>query len=254
MKRFLSCLAVALLLFLTSTPAALAVSPIIQDDAGLLTEAEEASLAETMQQISEYGTPIFWTTDTQGNDALLAEQFYRSKIGTESGTLFMINMGTRLLTIHSDGEIYQTVTRSLATTITDNVYRYASSGDYYQCAASAFGQIRRLLQGERIARPMKLISNILLAVTLSLLIIYIYISLRYEQHRTTKKVKTAVPVSVLSGAAFSAAIRNTEQKMTKRVKTNLNSDSGHSGRGGFGGGGGFSGGSGHSGGGGSHRF
>ena len=97
------------------------------------------------------------------------------------------------------------------------------------------------------------ISNVLLAVTLALMIVYFYITARYEQHSTTKKLKTAVPVSVLSGAAFSAVMLNTQKKMTKQVKTDISSSSGSGSRGGggFGGGGGGGGGGGSSG---SHRF
>ena len=245
---------VMILCLLLSLPAYAANEPIIADDADLLSYEEEQSLYETMLEICEYGTPMFWTTRQSGNDQILVENFYRSRIGTESGTLFVINMNSRLLTVFSDGAIYRTITTAEANSITDNVYRYASSGDYYQCASKVFSQIGKLLRGESISRPMKLVSNLLLAVTLALMIVYLYISRRYEQHRTTANAKTAVPVSVLTVAAFSASILNSHRKMTRQVKTNL-SDLGSGGRsGGFGGGFSSGGGGGHSGGGGSHRF
>ncbi len=246
---------ILLLAILIALPASAENTPVIRDDADLLTTAEEQDLLQAMQQICDYGTPMFWSTRESGDDRQLAEDFLHAQIGRTSGALLVINMHSRLITVYSDGDIYRTITPSESDTITDNIYRYASAGNYYECARSAFDQIGRLLRGERIARPMKLISNLLLAVTLSLLIVYIYISQRYEQHTTTRKVKTAVPLSVLSSAAFSATIINKNQKLTRQLKTNLNSDSGSGGRSGghFGGGGGFSGG-GHSGGGGSHRF
>ena len=244
-----------LLALLLSIPAMADNSPIIRDDADLLTDSEERDLLADMQEICEYGTPMFWSTLETGDAEQLAEDFYHAQIGRTSGTLLVINMRSRVITVYSDGDIYRTITTSEANTITDNIYRYASSGDYFKCARSAFEQIGRLLRGERIARPMKLISNFLLSVTVALLIVYLYISKRYEQHAATGKVKTAVPVSVLSAAAFSATIHNKQQKLTRQLKTDLGSDSGSGGRsGGFGGGGGFSGGGGHSGGGGSHRF
>ncbi len=255
MKTAIGKILIILTVLLLSVPAYAANEPIIADDANLLTAEEEQSLYSVMQQLSEYGTPMFWTTRESGNDQTLVENFYRSQIGRDSGTLFVINMNSRLLTVFSDGEIYRTITSSEASTITDNVYRYASAGEYYECARNVFAQIGRLLRGERIARPMRLISSLLLAVTLALLIVYLYISWRYEQHRNTAKIKAAVPVSVLAGTAFTAKVIESRKKMTRQVKTNL-SDSGsggHGGHGGFGGGGGFSGG-GHSGGGGSHRF
>ena len=255
MKKFCFTLAItfALLLVLPFNANA-APAPIIRDDADLLTDEEEQKLYSVMEQICEYGTPMFWTTTESGNDDTLVRNFYREQVGTQSGTLFVINMKSRVLTIFSDGDIYRTITNAEADTITDNVYRSAGAGRYFECASSVFEQISRLLRGEQIARPMKIISNLLLALTLSLMIVYLYISKRYEQHSTTSKVKTAVPVSVLSGAAFTAAILNTQKKITKRTKTNISSSSGSGGgHYGGGGGGGFSGG-GSSGGGGSHRF
>ncbi len=230
-----------------------APTPIIQDDADLLTDAEEKELYGVMEAICEYGTPVLWTMREPGDYQSLADRHYRDLLGTSSGTMLVMNMYERVLTIRSNGAISRTITNAEADTITDNIYRYAGSGRYYECARAAFEQIGKVLRGERIARPMKLISNVLLAVTLALMIVYFYITARYEQHSTTKKLKTAVPVSVLSGAAFSAVMLNTQKKMTKQVKTDISSSSGSGSRGGggFGGGGGGGGGGGSSG---SHRF
>ncbi len=247
-------LLILVLTFTLSAPVFSDNTPIIRDDADLLSDAEEQDLLTVMQEICEYGTPIFWSTTASSDAEQLAENFYHTQIGKTSGTLLAINMNSRVITVFSDGDIYRTVTRSEANTVTDNIYRYASAGNYYQCAQSAFEQIGRLLRGERIARPMKLISSILLAVTLALLIEYLYISKRYEQHDTAGKVKTAVPLSVLSASAFTATILNKQQRLTRQTKTDLSSDSGSRSGGHFGGGGGGFGGGGSSGGGGSHRF
>ena len=231
-----------------------AQTPIIRDDADLLTDEEEKQLYTVMESICEYGTPVFWSTTKSGNDQTLADQFYHSELGRTSGTLLVINMNTRVITLKSDGAISRTVTNADADTITDNIFRYARSGKYYECAESAFRQVYKLLEGGRIARPMKTISNALLAVTLALMIVYFYLTKRYEQHSTTRRIKTAVPVSVLSAAGFSMLISNSQKKMIKQVKTDIGSHSGSGrsggGHGGFGGG--FSGG--HSGSSGSHRF
>lgn len=45
------------------------------------------------------------------------------------GTVFAIDMDNRNIWIHSDGAVYQVVTKGYADTVTDNVYRYASRGD-----------------------------------------------------------------------------------------------------------------------------
>ena len=86
--------------------------------------------------------------------------------------------GTRNLTLYSSGDNYDTITRTDANVITDNVYRYASQGDYCGAAENAFRQCLSLLEGRKIARPMKYINNALLSLILSILLMYGFISLR----------------------------------------------------------------------------
>ena len=144
---------------------------IIEDKADLITDAQEAELAASMKEITAYGNVAFVTADS---NRVSAEQYaadcYRERFGTQSGTLFLIDMENRMLWIHSDGAVYKVITKAYADTITDNVYRDASVGDYYECAAEVYRQISTLLEGERIAQPMKYISNGLLAVILALLL------------------------------------------------------------------------------------
>ncbi len=144
---------------------------IIDDGADLLTEVEEQKLAEIMQEIAIYGNVTFVSVE---ENAISAEDYARScyatLFGAQSGTLFLIDMDNRMLWIHSDGAIYNVITTAYAETITDNVYRYASQGQYYECAEEVYQQIFALLQGQKIAQPMKYISNMLLAMILALLI------------------------------------------------------------------------------------
>lgn len=146
---------------------------VIEDNADLLTGEQENSLAAVMRDITAYGNVAFKTIDNNHTSAeSFARNYYKDQFGTKSGTLFLIDMDNRMLWIHSDGAVYRTVTKSYAETITDNVYRKASAADYYGCAVEVYGQIFTLLEGDRIAQPMKYISNILLAMILALLINY----------------------------------------------------------------------------------
>lgn len=144
---------------------------VIHDDANLLTDEQEQELGWEMQKINAYGHAAFVSVS---ENSLSAESYARScyttLFGTQSGTLFLIDMDNRKLWIHSDGELYKVVTTAYAETITDNVYRMASNGEYYECAKEVYREIYALLQGERIAQPMKYISNTLLAMILALLI------------------------------------------------------------------------------------
>lgn len=150
---------------------------VIEEDAGLLSQEQCQALADSLTEMTAYGNVAFKTIgENDGNTEDYAESYYRSQFGTDSGTLFLIDMGNRNLYIFSDGAVYQTITKAYANTITDNVYRYASQGNYYQCASEAFGQMLALLQGQKIAQPMKYICNGLLALILALLLHFCLVS------------------------------------------------------------------------------
>lgn len=220
---------------------------IMEDDAELLTDAECEELAATMQKITEYGNVAFKTVNTNSSSAEnLARNFYRQKFGSESGTLFLIDMDNRKIWIYSDGVVYQTITTAYANTITDNVYRYASDGDYFGCANEAFQQIFALLQGNRIAQPMKYISNALLAVILALLLNFGLIS---YYMRITKPRNSEILDSIQKKFEYTKPIASFTHET--KVYDPVSTDSGSSG-----GGGSSSGGSGghSSGGGGGHSF
>lgn len=146
---------------------------LVEDWAELLTDEQLNGLAEMMQGITVYGNAAFVTTDRNASSTEnFAREYYMDRFGTDSGTVFVIDMEQRNIWIHSDGAVWKVVTTANANTVADNVYRYASRGDYYGCAAEAFKEIHALLEGERIARPMKYIGNALLAMILALLANY----------------------------------------------------------------------------------
>lgn len=227
---------------------------LLSDDAQLLDEEEEQELAAQMQGITAYGNAIFKTTDSGVWDtASYAGEYYREKIGTDSGMLLLIDMDNRMIWIHCDGAIYQVITKSYANTITDNVYRYASNGDYYKCAAQAYGQALTLLEGNRIAQPMKYISNALLAVIAALLLNYALVCFFTGKRKLGRK-------ELLGNAGN--CFRYTEPRAffvreTRTYHPTSSGGSGSSGRSSGGGGssrGGSSSGGRSSGGGGGHRF
>lgn len=222
---------------------------LLEDDAKLLSEEEKSQLAVQMQEITLYGNAAFKSVSFNNlSAASFARDFYHDSFGQTSGTLFLIDMDNREIYIFSDGTIYKTLTSSYANTITDNVYQYASKGDYYSCASRAFVQIQSLLAGQKIAQPMKYISNILLALIFAALINYflaMYLS------------GSAKPDSseILSAISTKFTFTHPKKQLTKQEKIYSppsSSGGGHSGGGHHGGG--HSGGGHHSGGGGGHRF
>ena len=219
---------------------------LLEDDAGLLTEEEIRLLALEMQDITAYGNVAFKSISYNIHSASsFARDYYHQQFSSESGTLFLIDMDNREIYIFSDGSVYRTITSAYASTITDNVYRYASSADYYSCASQAFEQIRILLSGRRIAQPMKYISNALLALILASLINYFVV-------RIMSRSKEPSTGEILGAASTRFSFTDPKRYLTRQTKIYHPPSSGGGSHGG--GGGGHSGGGHSSGGGGGHRF
>ena len=215
----------------------------INDEEDLLSPEEEESLLEIMKPITEYGNAAFMTGRISSSSYVSATgDVYHNLFGTESGTIFMIDMNHRQLIIFSDGAVYKIITKNYADTITDNIYRMARDGNYYDCAREAFTEIYTLLSGYRIAQPMRHITNAMLAVILSALILY-FVARRSARQRSAQSDEV---LSVLGASALFSAGGLDFSSQKKVYNPHSDNDS----RGGGGGGGG----GGSSGGGGSHGF
>ena len=236
---------------------------IIEDDADLLTADEENNLIPIMQGITAYGNVALKTINDNPYDTnTYAYNYYEDTFGSTSGTILLIDMDNREICIHSSGYNYQIITDDYGNTITDNIYRYASNGDYFSCCSKAFEQVLTLLQGSRIAQPMKYICNALLSIIAALLITYLIVRYYSTKNRVSKNAK-------FIGVENHFLLKNPSANKTKTSKVyspvneNNHGSSRHYSGGGHSGGSHYSGGShssgghsggGHSGGGGSHRF
>ncbi len=217
----------------------------IDDEANLLDKDEYAKLQEIMQDITAYGNVAFKTIDTNtySSTESFSSSYYTQLFGSSSGTIFVIDMDYRNIWIHSNGAIYKTITSSYADTITDNVYTYASDGDYFSCASKVFEQELALLKGQKIRQPMKYISNALLAIILAVIINYFIVKL---YSRTPK----ASDNEILSGVFANNSFNNYQLQFTHTTRQYSPPSSSSSGSSGGGGGGSHSSG----GGGGGHSF
>lgn len=235
---------------------------IIKDNANLLNDDEEDKLAQKMLDITKYGNVAFVSNDEYcSSTSSFAENAYRKLFGIRDGTIFVIDMYNREIYIFSDGKIYNTITVAYAHTITDNTYKFAKNGKYYECAEEAFDEIYTLLSGHRIARPMKYISNVLIAVIVAFIINYFVVKSSLSGSKANRK-------RIMSSMNYHCNVENVSMNFLYQTKVYIppsSSSSGHSGGGHRSGGGGghrSSGGGGHrssggghrSGGGGGHRF
>ena len=209
---------------------------VIDDQAGLLTDAEIAELGEAMMPVTQYASAGFYTVPSGGSISTSSASKARSWGESTFGgggvrfTVFIIDMSTRHLDIYASQPLSGVLTAAQENSIADNVYRYASRGQYKTCAAETFSQIDRVLKGEKIATPMKYISNALIALIAAILATYLLISawIRKEQAVT-------MPEVVRAAAAGAGTV-----VLANHLKKVVHHESSHGGGrgGGFGGGGG----------------
>lgn len=228
----------------------------IDDGADLVTDEEEDSLVIQMKGITEYGNAAFITNEESHSKSTqyYTEDRYQELFSWDSGTMFMIDMADREIFIHSDGEVYKIIGTDRAETITDNAYRSAGRGEYYACASLVFEQIQKVLEGGRIAQPMKYTSNAVLAIILALLLNYGLLSLSRRNY--TKEIKSEeVLVHAVNSFIVGAAVEEFLRQTKRYIPPSSSGGSGHHSGGFHSSGGGFhSSGGGHHGGGGGHRF
>jgi uncharacterized protein len=221
---------------------------IVKDDADLLTDSEEEELADLLYDVADYCNAAFVTINENPyyNTQKYAESYSNDMFYRSSAVVFVVNMEDRYIYLDSSGSAQNRITSAYADTITDNVYRYASSGDYYTCAYKAFEQVHTLMRGQRIAQPMKYISNALLAIAIAMLLNFILVKAKSGKHKASQK-------ELISGIYSSYQLHDASAVFSHQTRTYSppSSDSGGGG-GSSGGGGGGGGGGGHSGGG--HSF
>ncbi len=216
---------------------------VIDDQADLLTDDQEAKLRDEMSKLTEFGKVVFLTTDNNSGSATgYAQNFYSVKFSNNTdGVIFIIDMSNREIYFLSCGSLRNKLTNAKGRSITDNIYKYASRKEYYECASKAFSQAYTILTNGRIAEPMRFLSAFFVALTTST---FIGFAIAYLGFR----LKRASLAEEMKNNKLSFAIRN-----FSAVKTGTHmvyspvseSSGGSSGGGGGGGGGGFSGG-GHS--------
>ena len=241
---------------LTAEDAEHGTMAVVKDDADLYSAKEREDLLAQIKELLPYGNIGIETSYESNSDtAAFSRSEYIDMFGETSGTLFLIDMYNRRIQFFSGAEMYQTLNTTRANEITDNIYTYASDGDYYMATSKAFEQVQIVLEGGRIVAPMRFATNAALAIGIALLVNFIIIMVQRKRNANATKLTNALAYS--GRQPGTSVVKNVRSVMTRQSKTRHTSSSG--GGGGFsgGGGGGFSGGGGgggFSGGGGGHSF
>ena len=246
-KKMLLAVLTAVLVWSFLPPVSLlaAGTLIVDDGADLLSDEEEAKLTQSHSQITEYMDAAFVSTShSPGTTSAYAEAYAIEHFGNEPAILFLIDMDDREIYVYANGRAQKTISKADARAITDNIYKSASRGEYFNCADEAFNQIYTKCEGGRLARPVKHITNALIAVLLGILINYL-ITVISRIPASSRRTRGDVNVSVTRKMAAMPGIALAVPIVLSSVKRRKSSS--RSGGGGGGGGG-------HSGGGGGHSF
>ena len=223
---------------------------VVQDDADLFSDAEEARLVSELSQYVEYGNMAVVTLpegNSYGGAERAAEQLTWEWFQDVDGATFVIDMETRYLYLYTYGTLMKIISVSDCDSITDNVYKQASRGDYYGCASEAMAQVYRLATGHEIARPMMIILTILISLFLGAFIMYLIMKSTMKLPEPSSYEITAAARTNFIGGEVQAVKGLTTTVYSPLPKADFSSGGGSSG-GGHSGGGGFSGGGGGGGG------
>lgn len=221
---------------------------VLDDSADFLTDSQENSLQKQLYDLTAYCNVAFVTTTEHSKSSTkdFAADYFDDVFGPhDNGTIFVIDRCLNEIYLYSDGQAHKIITNSRARSITDNTYTYARDKDYYTCAYKVFAQIETLMQGKRIAEPMRYLCSALLAIVAALFLNLFFALWSSRSHKADSR-------QVMTGLYAQMQIHNPRTQFIRQSRTYSPVSSGSSGGGHSGGGGG--GGGGHSGGGGGHSI
>ena len=239
---------------------------VLDDSADFLTDSQENSLQKQLYDLTAYCNVAFVTTTGHSKSSTedFAADYFDDIFGPHAnGTIFVIDRCLNEIYLYSDGQAHKIITNSRARSITDNTYTYARDKNYYTCAYKVFTQIETLMQegggnerscillvnetlmqGKRIAEPMRYLCSALLAIVAALFLNLFFALWSSRSHKADRR-------QVMTGLYAQMQINNPRTQFINQTRTYSPVSSGSSGGGHSGGGGG---GGGHSGGGGGHSI
>lgn len=189
----------------------------IIDDASLFSETEKDELLKALKPFTEYGNALVATASV--NDCAtvkqLAIKYYDKAFGTEDGAVFLFDMDNREIYWYTEGSLYDSISVKSAMVITDNVYSYASDGDFVKCAGQAFDMAVTVIKGGRIRQSMKLYGNALLAVILAIFINYVIArrtSFIRANYQSEEDIQSNMELKQLSSTEISTSANKTVGK------------------------------------------
>ena len=221
---------------------------VIVDDAGLLSSSEEEELYDYLSSLNDEINYCAVTSDTWDyyNADSTLEAYYESYYSSyDDGVAFIIDMAHREVYIQGYGDVKKQMRSDDCTDITDNIYKYASKEEYFDCIKNAFIQADTIVNKGFILRPMRFIVAFLVSIIIGFFLVF-FKAMKERSKFETIGDTAATIVTIGAPIVGTAMVYDT----IKRHRDHSSSSGGHGGHGGGFGGGGHGGG--HSGGG--HSF
>ena len=118
---------------------------MVYDGAGLFRNSEVDDLLDEAYKLTEY-SDVFVVTVAKGENPHGSTESATKKYGDDlylkysnqdSCIMFIIDMHTRYIYVYRYGKAEKTLTAGKCDSITDNLYDYASDGEYYLCSSKA---------------------------------------------------------------------------------------------------------------------
>ena len=198
---------------------------VLDDSADFLTDSQENSLQKQLYDLTAYCNVAFVTTTGHSKSSTedFAADYFDDVFGPHSnGTIFVIDRCLNEIYLYSDGQAHKIITNSRARSITDNTYTYARDKDYYTCAYKVFTQIETLMQGKRIAEPMRYLCSALLAIVAALFLNLFFALWSSRSHKADRR-------QVMTGLYAQMQINNPRTQFIRQSRTYSPVSSGSSG-------------------------
>ena len=126
---------------------------VINDDANLLNDEENRDVLEAMKPLAKYANVGFYTYPADGGNvsasATKAQKWGDNLFGSDGFIVFIIDMSTRHLDIYASRQMVEMLNTAMMNSIVDNVYLYATRGEYGECACMTFKLILNKLKGSQ---------------------------------------------------------------------------------------------------------
>ena len=224
-----------------------------EDHASFFDSKQQEKITNAMKPLTAYTNIAFVSLSSNPYHTAekYAKNYVESKFSDTYGALFLLDAdpASREIYIYCSRKTYKKITRSHCLSITDNIYQYASDNDdsndgFCLCAVKAFEQMNTILEGGRIAQPMKYVSNLFFALALALLFNFFIVRIVSRKHNPSRS-------QLLNGIYTNYKMDNAHVEFVNQTKQYSPQSSGSGGGGHSGGSSGHSGGGG---GGGGHHF